>query len=83
MRLLRGEGRFQVAHDATRPFIVSAADADVRAVGTAFTVRLRESAQVDVLVSEGDRGHRVRARAARARRCTPAKPRWCCRIACR
>ncbi len=53
VRLVRGEGRFQVAHDATRPFTVSAAGADVRAVGTEFSVRLRESAQVDVLVSEG------------------------------
>jgi len=52
VRLVRGEGRFQVAHDKTRPFVVSAADADVRAVGTAFSVRLRER-QVDVLVSEG------------------------------
>jgi transmembrane sensor len=54
VRLVRGEGRFQVAHDAQRPFVVSAASADVRAVGTAFSVRLRESAQVDVLVSEGE-----------------------------
>jgi transmembrane sensor len=53
VRLQRGEGRFQVAHDATRPFTVSAANADVRAVGTAFSVRLRDSKQVDVLVSEG------------------------------
>ena len=53
VRLVRGEGRFQVAHDATRPFTVSAADADVRAVGTAFSVRLHDSKQVDVLVSEG------------------------------
>ena len=53
VRLLRGEGRFQVAHDATRPFVVTAADTDVRAVGTAFSVRLRESAQIDVLVAEG------------------------------
>jgi len=53
IRLLRGEGRFQVAHDRTRPFVVKAADTDVRAVGTAFSVRLRESAQIDVLVSEG------------------------------
>jgi transmembrane sensor len=52
VRLVRGEGRFQVAHDRTRPFIVSAANADVRAVGTAFSVRLR-ARQVDVLVSEG------------------------------
>jgi transmembrane sensor len=53
VRLLRGEGRFQVAHDSTRPFVVSAADADVRAVGTAFSVRLHEAQRVDVLVSEG------------------------------
>jgi transmembrane sensor len=53
VRLMRGEGRFQVAHDPTRPFTVSAAGAAVRALGTAFTVRLREGAWVDVLVSEG------------------------------
>jgi transmembrane sensor len=53
VRLLRGEGRFQVAHDSARPFTVTAADAAVRAVGTAFTVRLRDGEQVDVLVSEG------------------------------
>ena len=53
VRLERGEGRFQVAHDATRPFTVSAANADVRAMGTAFSVRLHDSQQVDVLVSEG------------------------------
>jgi transmembrane sensor len=50
---VRGEGRFQVAPDADRPFTVAAAGAAVRAVGTAFTVRLHESAQVDVMVSEG------------------------------
>ncbi|HET9863136.1 MAG TPA: FecR domain-containing protein [Steroidobacteraceae bacterium] len=53
VRLLRGEGRFQVAHDAARPFVVSAAGADVRAVGTAFSVRVHDSRQLDVLVSEG------------------------------
>jgi transmembrane sensor len=53
VRLVRGEGRFQVSPDAQRPFIVTAAGAAVRAVGTAFSVRLRDSAQVDVLVSEG------------------------------
>jgi transmembrane sensor len=53
IRLVRGEGRFQVAHDKARPFVVSAANADVRAVGTAFSVRLRQPQQVDVLVSEG------------------------------
>jgi transmembrane sensor len=53
LRLTRGEGRFQVAHDRERAFVVSAADAAVRAVGTAFTVRLRDASQVEVLVSEG------------------------------
>lgn len=53
VKLLRGEGRFQVAPDSKRPFTVAAADAAVRAVGTAFTVRLHGSDQVDVLVSEG------------------------------
>jgi transmembrane sensor len=53
VKLLRGEGRFQVAPDKHRPFTVAAADAAVRAVGTAFTVRLHGSDQVDVLVSEG------------------------------
>lgn len=53
VKLLRGESRFQVAHDRHRPFVVTAADASVRAVGTAFSVRLREASQVDVLVAEG------------------------------
>ena len=53
VRLVRGEGRFQVAHDTQRHFVVSAGDATVRAVGTAFSVRLRENAQVEVLVAEG------------------------------
>lgn len=53
VRLVRGEGRFQVAPDPQRPFTVAAAGTAVRAVGTAFTVRLHESEQVDVLVSEG------------------------------
>lgn len=53
IKLLRGEGRFQVAHDAARPFVVSAAGADLRAVGTEFSVRLRDSKQIDVIVAEG------------------------------
>jgi transmembrane sensor len=67
IRLVRGEGRFQVAHDKSRPFVVSAANADVRAVGTAFSVRLRQPQQVDVLVSEG-------IVAIDAARLTPAPP---------
>jgi transmembrane sensor len=49
----RGEALFTVAHDTRRPFDVTAADTVVRAVGTAFSVRLRDQKQVDVIVTEG------------------------------
>jgi transmembrane sensor len=50
--LLRGEAMFQVEKDATRPFVVRVAGVDVRAVGTAFNVRLAPSS-IEVLVTEG------------------------------
>jgi transmembrane sensor len=50
--LLRGEAHFTVAKNAARPFVVRAAGVAVRAVGTAFDVRLSGGA-VDVLVTEG------------------------------
>jgi transmembrane sensor len=50
--LLNGEASFDVAKDATRPFIVRARSVEVRAVGTAFNVRLRAEA-CEVLVTEG------------------------------
>jgi transmembrane sensor len=53
VRLTRGEGRFKVAHDVNRPFVVAANDTAVRAVGTAFTVRLRDASEVEVVVAEG------------------------------
>ena len=52
VRLERGEAHFTVAKNPSRPFIVSAAGVDVRAVGTQFDVRL-DPAAVDVLVTEG------------------------------
>jgi transmembrane sensor len=52
VRLVRGEAHFTVAKNPARPFVVSAGQVAVRAVGTAFNVRLR-SAAVDVLVTEG------------------------------
>jgi transmembrane sensor len=51
--LRKGEAHFQVAHDRSRPFLVHAGDAVVRAVGTAFEVRLRADQHVDVVVNEG------------------------------
>jgi transmembrane sensor len=51
--LRKGEAHFQVAHDRSRPFLVHAGDAVVRAVGTEFEVRLRSDRHVEVLVNEG------------------------------
>lgn len=53
IRLKRGEASFMVAHDAERPFYVHAGDTVVRAVGTAFNVRLRDAHHVEVIVTEG------------------------------
>jgi transmembrane sensor len=50
--LVRGEAHFTVTPDTARPFIVSAGGAAVRAVGTAFNVRL-EAERVEVLVTQG------------------------------
>lgn len=50
--LAQGEAHFTVAHDTARPFIVEAGRVAVRAVGTAFNVRLASTA-VEVLVTEG------------------------------
>ncbi|PTY05693.1 hypothetical protein DB347_15110 [Opitutaceae bacterium EW11] len=50
--LQKGEAHFQVSHNPNRPFIVTAGDVSVRAVGTAFDVRLAKEA-VKVVVVEG------------------------------
>jgi transmembrane sensor len=52
IRLERGEAHFAVARSPDRPFIVEVAGVSVRAVGTAFNVRLDAQA-VEVLVTEG------------------------------
>lgn len=53
--LERGEAHFAVAKDAARPFVVQTAAVRVRAVGTAFNIRL-QGAAVEVLVTEGKVG---------------------------
>jgi transmembrane sensor len=55
VRLERGEAHFKVAKDPARPFFVEAGGVTVRAVGTAFNVRL-DPASVEVLVTEGKVG---------------------------
>lgn len=52
VRLLKGEAHFTVAKNAARPFWVEAGGVTVRAVGTAFNVRLGAS-RIEVLVTEG------------------------------
>ena len=52
IRLVQGEAHFTVAKNPQRPFYVIAGPVSVRAVGTAFNVRLGSSA-VEVLVTEG------------------------------
>jgi transmembrane sensor len=56
----RGEALFKVAHEVSRPFDVQAAGTTVRAVGTEFSVRVREAREtgggqkdIEVLVKEG------------------------------
>lgn len=41
VRVLKGEASFEISHDPDRPFDVEARAAVIRAVGTAFNVRLR------------------------------------------
>ena len=52
VKLTGGEAHFSVWKDKTRPFVVDAAGVEVRAVGTAFNVRL-DPQNVQVLVTEG------------------------------
>ncbi|WP_336512654.1 FecR family protein [Stutzerimonas stutzeri] len=52
LRLHRGEALFEVAHDPQRPFVVRAAEREVRALGTRFDVNLL-GRHMHVEVSEG------------------------------
>ncbi len=52
LHLLRGQAHFTVAKNKARPFVVTTASVAVRAVGTAFDIRVGHS-EVEVLVTEG------------------------------
>lgn len=52
INLRKGEAWFEVSKDKSKPFIVEAGDARIRAVGTAFSVR-RLATGSEVLVTEG------------------------------
>jgi transmembrane sensor len=51
LELVEGQARFDVAHDAMRPFVVSARDRRIVALGTAFTVDLLGSGVVVTLLT--------------------------------
>jgi transmembrane sensor len=53
IRIEQGEALFKVAKNRQRPFIVEAADTEVRAVGTRFAVRVLPRRSIQILVEEG------------------------------
>jgi len=53
VKLIQGEGLFDVAKDPQRPFIVEAGAASVHAVGTSFAVLLLPQKPMTVVVREG------------------------------
>lgn len=63
IHLLQGEAHFEVAGNKALPFRVYAGDGRVQAVGTAFSVYLRQDT-IDVLVTEGKVELAARDRAA-------------------
>jgi transmembrane sensor len=60
IELIKGEAYFRVSHDASRPFVVTAQNATVKAVGTQFDVRI---ASQDTIVSVVDGAVEVRREA--------------------
>ena len=53
IKLVKGQAIFEVAKDASRPFIVTAGDKRIIALGTAFDVRLDGVAGVEVVLIKG------------------------------
>jgi transmembrane sensor len=49
----QGEAYFDVAHDASRPFVVDAGTRRITVLGTRFSVRRDDNGQVQVIVAEG------------------------------
>lgn len=55
LTLTAGQALFEVAKDPDRPFVVTAGDRRIVAVGTAFDVRVDKDIGVQVTLIEGDR----------------------------
>lgn len=71
--LVKGRAHFDVAKDLVRPFVVTAADQQLVAVGTAFDV-MRDKGSVAVVVVEGQVAVRLAPGAAAARTTTLVTP---------
>ncbi len=52
LQLLRGRAKFQVAKDPSRPFLVRAADREIAATGTVFSVEIVQK-EVQVILYQG------------------------------
>lgn len=50
---LQGEAYFDVAHDASKPFIIHTANAITQVIGTAFNMKAYGSFKLDVIVARG------------------------------
>lgn len=50
--LQKGEAMFDVAHDASRPFVIRSGDGEIRVLGTAFSVK-RTGGMTQVIVTRG------------------------------
>lgn len=74
IRLLKGEAHFDVAPNKQRPFQVTAGRTLVTAVGTAFTIRMRDAEEVEVLVTEGSVALTPIAADSRASHHPPLRP---------
>ena len=53
IHLVEGEAHFNVFHDSEKPFVVYAGKVAVKAVGTSFSVYLKDDS-VDVIVTDGE-----------------------------
>ena len=51
--LLKGEAHFEVAHDTSRPFSVTAGNNTVTAVGTAFNMQYVDDNAFELVVTDG------------------------------
>ncbi|AZS21751.1 MULTISPECIES: FecR family protein [unclassified Caulobacter] len=72
VKLVRGQAMFDVAHDKTRPFVVTAGSTSITAIGTRFDV-YRQSDAVQVTLAEGKVAVRDQGRETKAWTLSPGQ----------